>query len=156
MVCSGRSAGCPCSVWCCRRAGRGDAISRCTADVETVDTLFSSGVSALVANLVLVVTTAIGMLALSPPLALVSALVLPILLATTRFFQLRTRAAERRNRLAVGAMNAELQESLGGREVIRAFGREAVFTQRFRRTLHTALLAYNRSTVYSALYTPTM
>lgn len=138
------------------RTPTGDAISRCTADVETVDTLFSSGVSALVANMVLVVTTGIAMVLLSPPLALVSALVLPFLLATTRFFQVRTRAAERRNRVAVGAMNAELQQSLGGLEVIRAFGREAVFAQRFRRTLHAALLAYNRGTVYSALYTPIM
>jgi ATP-binding cassette subfamily B protein len=134
----------------------GDAISRCTADVETVDTLFSSGVSALVANMVLVITTGIAMVLLSPPLAAVSALVLPFLVTTTRFFQVRTRAAERRNRVAVGAMNAELQESLGGMEVVRAFDREAVFTQRFRRTLHAALLAYNRSTVYSALYTPIM
>ena len=55
----------------------GDAISRCTADVETVDTLFSSGVSALVANLVLVISTGVAMIVLSPPLALVSALVLP-------------------------------------------------------------------------------
>jgi len=31
-----------------------------------------------------------------------------------------------------------------------------VFTHRFRETLHAALLAYNRSTVYSALYTPIM
>jgi ATP-binding cassette, subfamily B, multidrug efflux pump len=138
------------------RTPLGDSISRCTADVETVDTLFSSGVSALVANLVLVLTTGIAMVLLSPPLALVSALVLPVLLATTRFFQVRTRAAERRNRIAVGAMNAELQESLGGMEVIRAFRREGVFTQRFRRTLYTALLAYNRSTIYSALYTPIM
>jgi ATP-binding cassette, subfamily B, multidrug efflux pump len=138
------------------RTPLGDAISRCTADVETVDTLFSSGVSALVANMVLVITTGVAMVLLSPPLALVSALVLPVLVATTRFFQVRTRAAERQNRLAVGAMNAELQESLGGMEVIRAFGREAVFTQRFRRTLHAALLAYNRSTIYSALYTPIM
>jgi ATP-binding cassette, subfamily B, multidrug efflux pump len=138
------------------RTPMGDAISRCTADVETVDTLFSSGVSALVANMVLVLTTGIAMVVLSPPLALVSALVLPLLIATTRFFQVRTRNAERRNRIAVGAMNAELQESLGGMEVIRAFSRESVFTDRFRKTLHIALLAYNRSTVYSALYTPTM
>ena len=134
----------------------GDAISRCTADVETVDTLFSSGVSALVANMVLVVATGVAMAVLSPPLALVSVLVLPFLLGTTRFFQVRTRAAERLNRIAVGAMNAELQESLGGMEVIRAFCRESVFTSRFRKTLHAALLAYNRSTVYSALYTPSM
>ena len=102
----------------------GDAISRCTADVETVDILFSSGVSALVANMVLVVTTGVAMVLLSPPLAAVSALVLPFLLVITRFFQVRTRAAERLNRIAVGYMNAELQESLGGMEIIRAFGRE--------------------------------
>src|SRR5258708_16175222 len=54
-----------------------DAISRCTAAFETVDTLFSSGVSALVANLVLVVSAGVAMIVLSPPLSLVSALVLP-------------------------------------------------------------------------------
>jgi len=37
------------------------------SDVETVDTLFSSGVSALVANLVLVVSTGVAMIVLSPP-----------------------------------------------------------------------------------------
>jgi ATP-binding cassette, subfamily B, multidrug efflux pump len=132
----------------------GDAISRCTADVETVDTLFSSGVSALVANLVLVLSTGVAMIVLSPPLALVSTLMLPFLLAATRFFQVRTRQAERGNRIAVGRLNGELQESLSGMEVIRAFGRQAAFGQRFRRTLHATLLATNRATLYSALYVP--
>src|SRR5215210_3938647 len=134
----------------------GDAISRCTSDVETVDTLFSSGVSVLVANLVLVLTTAAAMILLSPPLALVGALALPFLAITTRFFQVRTRQAERQNRVAIGSINAELQESLGGIQVIRAFSKENYFVRRFQRTLHAALLAYNRATVYSALYTPTM
>jgi ATP-binding cassette, subfamily B, multidrug efflux pump len=138
------------------RTSLGDAISRCTADVETVDTLFSSGVSALVANLVLVVTTGITMLVVSPPLTLVAALVLPVLLVATRFFQVRTRSAERRNRIAIGRMNTDLQENLAGIEVIRAFHREPEFVQRFRRTLHSTLLAQNRSTLYSAFYVPTM
>jgi ATP-binding cassette subfamily B multidrug efflux pump len=138
------------------RTPLGDAISRCTADVDTVDTLFSSGVSALVANLVLVATAAVAMLLLSPPLALVAALVLPLLIAVTRVFQVRVRAAERDNRVAVGRMNAQLQETLGGVEVIHAFGRQATFVQRFRQALHASLLASNRSAVYSALYTPTM
>jgi ATP-binding cassette subfamily B multidrug efflux pump len=132
----------------------GDAISRCTADVETVDTLFSSGVSALVANLVLVVSTGVAMIVLSPPLALVSALVLPVLVVSTRFFQVRTRNAERGNRIAVGHLNAELQQSLSGVEVIRAFSRQAAFVQRFRRTLHAMLLAQNRATLYGSLYVP--
>src|SRR5438309_172788 len=65
-----------------------------------------------------------------------------------------TRNAERANRIAVGRLNGELQESLSGIEVIRAFGRQATFAQRFRRTLHVTLVAQNRATLYSALYVP--
>jgi ATP-binding cassette, subfamily B, multidrug efflux pump len=132
----------------------GDVISRCTADVETVDTLFSTGVITLVANLVRLVTAAVAMVVLSRPLTLVALLVVPPLVVITRIFQIRVRAAERRNRRAVGLLNTHLQETLGGVEVIRAFGREATFIARFRVALREALAAFNRATVYSAIYSP--
>ena len=48
------------------RVPLGDVISRCTADVDTLDTVFSSGVALLLANLVRLVTIAVAMVALSP------------------------------------------------------------------------------------------
>ncbi len=134
----------------------GDVISRCTADVETVDTLYSTGVITLVANLVSLLTAAVAMVVLSPPLTLIALLVVPPLLIITRFFQVRVRAAERRNRRAVGLLNTHLQETLGGVEVIRAFGCEATFIARFRLALREALAAFNHATVYSAVYSPIM
>jgi len=134
----------------------GDVISRCTADVETVDTLFSTGVITLIANLVRLLTAAVAMVVLSRPLTLVAVLVVPPLAIITRFFQVRVRAAERRNRRAVGLLNTHLQETLGGVEVIRAFGRESTFIARFRLALREALVAFNRATVYSAVYSPIM
>lgn len=134
----------------------GDTISRCTADVDTLDTLFSSGVSGLVADLVRLVTVSIAMIILSPLLSLISALVVPPLLWVTNNFRMRIREAERRNRLAVGLMNTHLQETLGGLEVIRAFGREPAFAARFRRILKQTLDAYNQAAKYSALYQPIM
>jgi len=134
----------------------GDIISRCTADVETVDTLFSTGVITLVANLVSLLAAAVAMVVLSRPLTLIALLVVPPLVIITRWFQVRVRAAERRNRRAVGLLNTHLQEMLGGVEVIRAFGREATFIARFRLALREALAAFNRATVYSAIYSPTM
>ncbi len=134
----------------------GDVISRCTADVETVDTLFSTGVITLIANMVRLLTAAVAMVALSRPLSLIALLVVPPLLIITRSFQIRVRSAERRNRRAVGLLNTHLQETLGGVEVIRAFGREATFVARFRLALREALAAFNRATVYSALYSPLM
>lgn len=134
----------------------GDIISRCTADVDTVDTLFSSGVAGLVTDLIRLLTVSIAMIALSPLLALVSVLVVPPLLWITNAFRLRIRDAERQNRLAVGLLNTHLQETFGGVEVVRAFGREPMIVARFRRVLEKTLKAYNLSAKYSALYTPTM
>ena len=136
------------------RTPLGDVISRCTSDVETLDTVFSSGVAVLVANLVRLLTIGTGMVFLSAPLTLVAALVIPPLVWAIRFLQVRVRYAERANRAAVGALTARLQENLRGAEVIRAFGREDEAAGGFRQLLGRALAASNRSSVFSALYTP--
>jgi ATP-binding cassette subfamily B multidrug efflux pump len=154
------------------RTPLGDTISRCTADVETVSTLFTTAAGGAVASsgggasgtsgatvlmgVVRLATIAAAMVALSPLLSLVAALpVVPVVLVT-RHFQLRVRDAERASRRAVGLQNSHLQETLGGVEVIRSLGSEAVFIARFRAALRDALAAYNRATVYSALYVPMM
>ncbi len=132
----------------------GDAISRCTADIDTLDTMFTSGVATLVANLFRLVAIAAAMIILSPALALAAAAVLPPLIVVTRLFQVRIRDAERASRRAVGEMNTHLQETLRGVEVIQAFGRQASFVARFRQVLARVLQAANRSTIYSSFYPP--
>jgi ATP-binding cassette subfamily B protein len=154
------------------RTPLGDTISRCTADVETVSTLFTTAVAGAVASsggiasgtsgatvllgVVRLATMAAAMVALSPLLSLVAALpVVPVVLVT-RSFQVGVRNAERANRQAVGLQNTHLQETLSGVEVIRALGGEATFIARFRAALRDGVAAYNWATVYSALYIPLM
>src|SRR5215471_18950947 len=137
----------------------GDTISRCTADVETVSTLFTTaatGGATVLMGVVRLGTIAAAMIALSPLLSLVAALTAVPVVLVTRYFQVRVRDAERANRQAVGLQNTHLQEMLGGVEVIRALGSEAVFIARFRAALRDGLAAHNRATVYSALYIPLM
>jgi len=154
------------------RTPLGDTISRCTADVDTVSTLFTTATGGAVASaagvasgtsgatvllgVVRLATIATAMVALSPWLSLVAALAAVPVGLVTRYFQVRVRDAERASRRAVGLQNTHLQETLGGVEVIRALGREAAFIARFRAALHDGLAAYNRATVYSALYVPLM
>jgi ATP-binding cassette subfamily B protein len=137
------------------RTPLGDVISRCTADVDTLDTVFSSGVAVLLGNLVRLGTIAVAMAALSPMLSLVTALIATPLVLVTYVLQRRVRQAERENRAAVGLINTRLQEDLRSIEVIRAFAREPEFVAGFRRVLGRGLAASNRSMFYSALYTPT-
>jgi ATP-binding cassette subfamily B protein len=101
-------------------------------------------------------TIAAALVALSPLLSLVAALTVVPVVLVTRYFQVRVRDAERASRQAVGLQNTHLQEMLGGVEVIRALGSEAVFIARFRAALRDGLAAHNRATVYSALYIPLM
>jgi len=155
------------------RTPLGDTISRCTADVETVSTLFTtaaaggavassgggqggtSGATVLM-GVVRLATIAAAMVALSPLLSLVAALAVVPVVLVTRYFQVRVRDAERASRDAVGLQNMVLQEMLGGVEVIRALGSETAFIARFRAALRDGLAAYNRATVYAALYIPMM
>ncbi|HEY2776789.1 MAG TPA: ABC transporter ATP-binding protein [Gaiellaceae bacterium] len=132
----------------------GDVISRSTADVETVDELFTDGIATLIGQLVPLVAVVGAMLVLSPLLTAVSALVMPPLLLMTRFLQKRVRDAERDTRVAVGRLNVELAEIVGGVETVRAFGRESTFAARFRAALQRTLLVQNRSTKYNAFFTP--
>jgi ATP-binding cassette subfamily B protein len=136
------------------RTPLGETISRCTADIDTLDTVFTSGVATLVANLFRMVTVAAAMIVLSPALSLAAAAALPPLVVVTRFFQVRIRDAERTGRRVVGEMNTHLQETLRGVEVIQAFGRQGAFVARFRQVLHGVVQASNRSTVYSSFYPP--
>jgi ATP-binding cassette subfamily B multidrug efflux pump len=138
------------------RTPLGDVISRCTADVETVDTLFTTGVSGLLLRLVQLVTAFAAMVSLSPRLALLAVLLLPPLALATRFFQVHIRDAERERRKAIGLLNVYLQETLSGVEVVRAFSREETMVARFRRALRETVAAFWRAESYNMYYAPSL
>ena len=136
------------------RTPLGDTISRCTADVETVDTLFTTGVSRLITRLVQLVAAAAAMMALNLRLSLLALLLIPPLALVTRFFQVRIRDAERERRRAIGLLNVHLQETLSGVEIVRVFGREDGFVARFRTALRETVRTYGRTLSYNVFYTP--
>jgi ATP-binding cassette subfamily B protein len=138
------------------RTPLGDVISRCTADVETVDTLFTTGVSGLLLRLVQLVTTFAAMVSLNPGLALLAALLLPPLALATRFFQVHIRDAERERRRAIGLLNVYLQETLSGVEVVRAFSHEGTMVARFRRALRETVAAFWQAESYNMYYAPSL
>ena len=138
------------------RTPLGDIISRCTADVDTIDTLFSSGIISVISDLFRLISITAAMIILSPFLTLIATVIIPPVYFITRAFRTRVRDAERDTRKATGMVNVRLQENLGALEVIRAFGREQAFAGRFVMELKTMLRAFNRSNLYSTFYSPLM
>jgi ATP-binding cassette, subfamily B, multidrug efflux pump len=132
----------------------GEIIGRATADVDTIDALFTSGIITLIGQLVPLVAVAVAMVVLSPSLSLIAAVVAPPLIVISWFLQRRVRNAERNTRAAVGLLNTQIAEAVGGAETIQAFARVEIFAARFRRALLNTLVAQNRSSFYSTFYVP--
>jgi ATP-binding cassette, subfamily B, multidrug efflux pump len=132
----------------------GDAISRATADIDAIDDLFSSSTVVLLGETLRLATVTAAMLLLSPPLTLAAGAVVPPVLLLTFYVRRRIRTAERATRTAVGSATTQLQETLAGVNVVRAFARQAEFTGRFHAALSGWLRASNTSTGYNSFYAP--
>ncbi len=134
----------------------GETMSRCTADVEAVNTLFTSGVISVIADSMRLVGVIGAMFVLSARLAWVTLIVVPVVLVLTEFFRRNIRGAQRRARVAVGRINSTFQESLNGIKVIHTFGQERTFEGRLDRDLGGFLAAVNRASLFNSYFPPAM
>ena len=110
----------------------GDLMSRVTNDVDTLNQLFSQGLTQLLGSLFSLIGIVIAMLFLDWRLALACFLVIPIMLLTTSFFARRARTAFRLTRETVGDVTAGIQEDIVGVRESQAFDRTEENIVRFR------------------------
>jgi ATP-binding cassette subfamily B protein/subfamily B ATP-binding cassette protein MsbA len=110
----------------------GDLMSRLLSDVDTLNQLFSQGLTQLLGSVLALVGILVAMLLLNWRLALVCYTIIPAMLATTAFFAARARAAFRKTRQTVGAVTAKLQEDIVGVKQAQALNRTDVNIQKFR------------------------
>jgi ATP-binding cassette subfamily B protein len=103
-----------------------------TGDVETLNELFSSVVVAAFGDVAMILYILVWMFQVNWRLALVSSLVLPLMVALTVWFRLRSRAGYRRVRACVARINTFLQERLTGMAVVQLFSREESELETFR------------------------
>ena len=132
----------------------GRLMTRVTSDVEVLNDLFSSGVVAIIGDLVLMVAIAIMMFTMSWQLALVTLLLLPAIAAISFYFRRRMRDAHREIRRWVARLNAYLQEHVTGLTVLQLFRREEDSKREFRGINQDHLRAQVRSVHYYSLFYP--
>ena len=130
----------------------GDIISRTTADVEAINTLFSTGVMNAVTDLFRIVGTLAAMFVVSPVLAWIAAATVPVVYATTEFFRQNIRSAQRRARVALGRVMARLQEILAGMQTVHVFGLERAMLESFDAPQREFLIASNYAAAYNAYF----
>jgi ATP-binding cassette subfamily B protein/subfamily B ATP-binding cassette protein MsbA len=108
-------------------------MSRVTNDVDTLNQLFSQGLTQLLGSLFSLIGIVVAMLLLDWNLALACFTIIPIMLLLTSFFARRARRAFRLTRETVGDVTAGVQEDIVGVREAQAFNRTEENIARFRR-----------------------
>lgn len=132
----------------------GRLMTRITNDVETLNTLFSSGVVSVFGDVFTLVFIVGAMLSMNWQLALVSFAVLPLVFLTAFIFRAKVREAYRDIRVRIARVNAFLHEHITGVRVVQLFNREDADAKRLAELNEDHLQAHLRSITYYALFFP--
>jgi len=131
----------------------GRLMTRVTADVETLNELFTSGVVALFGDVFTLGVIMVWMLVTDWRLALASFAVIPFIYLAATVFRLRVRAAYRDVRVRIARINSFLQEHVSGMRVVQLFGGEARAAREFDAVNRAHLDAHLVSiTVYAVFF----
>ena len=109
----------------------GDLIQRCTADAEMVKTFVSEQMINLLRIAILIVLAMYFIAGISPALAVMEALFIPVVFLYSAFFHDKVGSSYEDADVEEGKLSSIAQENLTGIRVVRAFGREQYERQRF-------------------------
>jgi len=114
-----------------QRHPTGDLMSRMTNDVTAVRMLFGAGVLNFANTLIVYVATVVLMVNLSGRLTAVALIPLPIVITLAQLSSRRIYHASRELQDEMGRLSTHLQEDLAGITTLRAYGLEALRSEKF-------------------------
>ncbi len=110
---------------------RGDLLSRVTNDIDNIGQSLQQSLTQLVTSLLTIVGVLILMFLISPLLAVVSLLVVPVSLFATVFIVKRSQQQFVAQWASTGALNGHVEEMHTGHSIVKVFGRQPEAIERF-------------------------
>jgi len=111
---------------------RGELLSRVTNDVDNLQSSLSMTISSLLTSSLTVVAVLAMMVSISPLLALITVLTVPLSLVATRAIARRSRQLFVAQWTSTGRLNAHIEETYSGFTIVKTFGHQAAAREQFR------------------------
>jgi ATP-binding cassette subfamily B protein/subfamily B ATP-binding cassette protein MsbA len=138
------------------RKETGDIMSRLVNDIEAMSNFLGQNLAQMVGSLFALIGIVAAMFFLNWQMAVVSLLIVPVMLLTTRQFSQMARRAFRKTRATIGDVSADLQEELGGVKVAQAFNRSEANIRRFAQRNAANRDANVSATAVTSAFAPAM
>lgn len=134
---------------------RGELLSRVTNDIDNIQSSLSMTISQLLTSVLTVLTVLAMMLSISPLLAGITLLTVPLSLLATRVIVRRSQRLFVAQWTSVGRLNAHIEETYSGFTVVQTFGHRAAARDRFRALNDEVYRASFGAQFFSGLVAPT-
>lgn len=137
-------------------AGRepGAVASRFVGDVDTVESLFSSGIVSMAVDVCKVVSILAVIFVKSRGLGILMVLVTPLLLWMTRTFQKRMLRSQLQNRAAVSRVSHHVPETIHCIRMVHILRKERYMADRYDGAIQDSYQAMEKSNFYDSVYSP--
>lgn len=132
----------------------GRLVTRSVNDIETIASIFSSGLFMIVSDLLKMIVVLGVMFFQSWLLALIVLAVMPFVIYATRVFQKKMKSAFEDVRNQVSDLNSYVQERLTGMKILQIFNREKIEYKQFKNINDKHRQAWVRTVWYNSIFFP--
>ena len=134
----------------------GDVLSRVTNDIDNLTTTIQQGLSQLITSILTIVSVMGMMFWISPLLAVVSIVTIPLALFVTMLIAKRSQTHFVAQWKRTGSLNGLVEETHTGHELVQVFGRSDAVIGEFSRQNRSLYLASFRAQFLSGIIQPSM
>lgn len=110
----------------------GDLMSRIVNDIDNVSIALNTSVNQIISGSLMVITTLVTMIVISPILALISILTLPVMLLVVRKIASINKKQFIKSQESLANVNSYIEEYVSGQKVIKAFNKEEDVKSNFK------------------------
>ena len=134
----------------------GDVLSRVTNDIDNLTTTIQQGLSQLITSILTIVGVMGMMFWISPLLAVVSIITIPLALVVTMWIAKRSQRHFSDQWRSTGALNGLVEETHTGHELVQVFGRGEATIEEFNGHNNELYLASFKAQFLSGIIQPSM
>lgn len=132
----------------------GDLMSRVTNDIDNLNTALAQSVTQIVSSILTVIGVSIAMFTLSWQLAIVTLIIIPLIVFTTKQIIKRSSKNYAARQRDLGKLNGYIEEMITGSEVLTLFGREQQTIDTFHQQNENLRNSAQRAEITSGLLGP--
>jgi ATP-binding cassette subfamily B protein len=135
---------------------RGDVLSRVTNDIDNIGQTLQQSLTQLITSLLTVIGVLILMVTISPTLAVISLLAVPVSIVVTVLIASRSQKQFVAQWASTGALNGHVEEMHTGHSIVKVFGRQEEAIAKFNEENERLYEASYRAQFISGIIQPAM